>query len=196
MKKLFFLFLFMIFIYPFSAAEELNADDIFDIKQNAFALYNTNHKNETLEMLNKIPNDKKDAETYLILSNLKIENNEKETAIEYLTRATEKDPEFYKAYYNLGCIYMEMRTYILAKENFELAVKYSGKKNAYAYYNLASAEINLGEYKKAKKNLIKAIYLKNDEKNFYYNLAYVDKKLGKEKDAKKILDFYNATFVN
>ena len=53
----------------------------------------------------------------------------------------------------------------------------------------------MGEYKKAKKNFIKAIYLKNDEKNFYYNLAYVNKKLGKEKDSKKIIDFYNQNFV-
>ncbi len=193
MKFLYLIFIFFV-ITGASIAKELTGDDIFDIKQNAFALYNTNHINEAYEMLNKIPNDKKDEEIYLILANIEQDKNNEDDAIKNLELAIEKKPEFYKAYYNLGCIFMKKRIYPVAIANFELAKKYN-KENPYIFYNLGCAYMNAGEFKKAKKNFIKAIYLKNDEKSFYYNLAYVNKKLGKEKDSKKIIDFYNQTFI-
>lgn len=193
MKFLYLIFIFFV-ITSASIAKELTGDDIFDIKQNAFALYNTNHINEAYEMLNKIPNDKKDEEIYLILANIEQDKNNEDEAIKNLELAIQKKPEFYKAYYNLGCIFMKKRIYPVAIANFELAKKYN-KENPYIFYNLGCAYMNAGEFKKAKKNFIKAIYLKNDEKTFYYNLAYVNKKLGKEKDSKKIIDFYNQTFI-
>lgn len=193
MKFLYLIFIFFV-ITSASIAKELTGDDIFDIKQNAFALYNTNHINEAYEMLNKIPNDKKDEEIYLILANIEQDKNNEDEAIKNLELAIQKKPEFYKAYYNLGCIFMKKRIYPVAIANFELAKKYN-KENPYIFYNLGCAYMNAGEFKKAKKNFIKAIYLKNDEKSFYYNLAYVNKKLGKEKDSKKIIDFYNQTFI-
>lgn len=193
MKFLYLIFIFFV-ITGASISKELTGDDIFDIKQNAFALYNTNHINEAYEMLNKIPNDKKDEEIYLILANIEQDKNNEDEAIKNLEFAIQKKPEFYKAYYNLGCIFMKKRIYPVAIANFELAKKYN-KENPYIFYNLGCAYMNAGEFKKAKKNFIKAIYLKNDEKSFYYNLAYVNKKLGKEKDSKKIIDFYNQTFI-
>ena len=193
MKFLYLIFIFFV-ITSASIAKELTGDDIFDIKQNAFALYNTNHINEAYEMLNKIPNDKKDEEIYLILANIEQDKNNEDEAIKNLELAIQKKPEFYKAYYNLGCSFMKKRIYPVAIANFELAKKYN-KENPYIFYNLGCAYMNAGEFKKAKKNFIKAIYLKNDEKTFYYNLAYVNKKLGKEKDSKKIIDFYNQTFI-
>ena len=193
MKFLYLIFIFFV-ITGASIAKALTGDDIFDIKQNAFALYNTNHINEAYEMLNKIPNDKKDEEIYLILANIEQDKNNEDDAIKNLELAIQKKPEFYKAYYNLGCIFMKKRIYPVAIANFELAKKYN-KENPYIFYNLGCAYMNAGEFKKAKKNFIKAIYLKNDEKTFYYNLAYVNKKLGKEKDSKKIIDFYNQTFI-
>ena len=177
MKFLYLIFIFFVFTGA-SIAKELTGDDIFDIKQNAFALYNTNHINEAYEMLNKIPNDKKDEEIYLILANIEQDKNNEDEAIKNLELAIQKKPEFYKAYYNLGCIFMKKRIYPVAIANFELAKKYN-KENPYIFYNLGCAYMNAGEFKKAKKNFIKAIYLKNDEKTFYYNLAYVNKKLGK-----------------
>lgn len=187
--------LFLLLIFTQNAfSQELTGDDIFDIKQNAYALYNTNHIDEAYELLNKIPNEKKDAEAFLILANIEEDKGNENLAIKNLNASLVRDSKFYKAYYNLGCIYMKRRIYTLAINNFKLATKYNDK-NSYAFYNLGCAYMNMGEYKKAKKNFIKAIYLKNDEKNFYYNLAYVNKKLGKEKDSKKIIDFYNQNFV-
>lgn len=192
MKKILFL-LTLMFINP-TFAQELDADAIFDIKQNAFALYNTNNIDEAYNMLIQIPQDKMDEETLLILANAEEDKNNTDKAIEYLNKSIQKNPKFYKPYYNLGCIFMKKRAYSFAVENFEKAAKLN-KKNAYIFYNLACAQMNIGEYNQAKKNLIKAIYIKNDEKNFYYNLAYVNKKLGKEKAAQKVIDFYNSTFV-
>ncbi len=190
--KLFFLILFFT---PFSVfAQELTGDDIFDIKRNAFALYNTNHINEAHELLDKIPDNKKDEETCLILANIEEDKGNIDKAITLLNASIVKNPEFYKAYYNLGCIFMKKKVYSLAVDNFELAVKYN-KENPYGFYNLGCAYLNTGEYKKAKKNFIKAVYLKGDEKTFYYNLAYANKKLGKEKDAQKIIDYYNERFL-
>lgn len=194
MNKFKLIFLLFLFSANLSFAQAPDADMVFDIKQNAFALYNTNHPDEAYKLLNEIPDDKKDEEVYLILSNIEEDKGHQNKALEYLKASIKKNPEFDKAYYNLGCIFMKRRIYTLAIDNFELAVKYN-KENPYAYYNLGCAQLDFGEFKKAKKNFIKAIYLKNDEKNFYYNLAYVNKKLGKEKDAKKVIDFYNSTFV-
>lgn len=194
MKKIISILVLLLgFISP-CFAEEQDPDVIFDIKQNAFALYNTNHANEAYKMLKEIDDFKKDEEVYLILANIEEDNNQIDSAITNLNRAIVKNPEFYKAYYNLGCIFMKKKIYPLAVENFEKAAKLN-KENPYVLYNLGVAELCTGEYSKAKKNFIKAIYLKNDEKNFYYNLAYANKKLNKEKSAKKVIDFYNSTFV-
>lgn len=193
MKIKLLLFLFLLAAMP-GLTEELDGDKIFDIKQNAFALYNTNHSDEAYEILNSVPNEKKDEEIYLMLANIEEDRGKDDRAITYLNSSIVKNKSFYKAYYNLGCIFMKKRIYTLAIENFELAAKYN-KENPYILYNLGCAQMNMGEFKNAKKNFIKAIYLKNDEKNFYYNLAYVNKKLGKEKDSKKIIDFYNQTFI-
>ena len=169
-------------------------EDVSDIKQNALALYNTNNSDKAYEMLIEIPEDKKDEEIYLILSNIEQDNNQIQNAINFLNSAIGKNPRYYKAYYNLGNIYLKNKNFKKARENYMLSVKYNNK-NPYGYYNLGVCYMYTGEFKKAKKNFIKAIMLKNDDKDFYYNLAYANKKLGKEKDAKKIIDFYNKTFI-
>lgn len=175
-------------------AENEGSDDIFDIKQNAFALYNTNNSNEAYEILNGLDDAKKDDEIYLILSNIEEDRGNFDSAIKLLRKSIEKNPEFYKAYYNLGCLFMKKNIYSSAEENFELAAKYN-KENPFVFYNLGCAQMKMGNYAKAKKNFTKAILLKNNEKDFYYNLAYALKKMGKEKASKKIIDFYNQTFI-
>ena len=188
----------LLFLILFSTSavysENVDADKVFDIKQNAYALYNTNHLEEAFNLLNGLKLEDRDEEVYLIMANIKEDKGKLDDAVALLNLAIKKNPKFYKGYYNLGCIFMKKRTYSLAVESFENAAKYN-KENPYVFYNLACAQINMNDYKNAKKNLIKAIYLKNDEKDFYYNLAYVNKKLGKEKQAQKIIDFYNSTFL-
>ena len=194
MKKFLCVILFLLLTSVSVFCEEYTDEEIFDIKQNGFALYNTNHIEEASIMLNKIPNGKKDSEVYLILANIEEDKNNCDKALEYLKISISKDSEFYKGYYNLGCIFMKKKIYTLAIDNFELAVKYN-KNNPFGFYNLGCAYLGINEFRKAKKNFLKALYLKNDEKDFYYNLAYANKKSGNEKQARKIIDFYNKTFI-
>lgn len=56
---------------------------------------------------------------------------------------------------------------------------------------MACTYIQMGEIKKAKTNLNKAIMFKSDVPEFHYNLAYVYKNLNKPKLAQTYLDNYN-----
>lgn len=165
------------------------ADDI-DIKTEAYALYNTNNLNEALRLLENLPIEQKDEEVFVLIANIYEDKLDLSKAVENLNKAIIINPEYYKAYYNLGCIFLNKKAYELAEKNLLLAIKYN-KEFAYSYYNLGTLYLRTGKYEKAKKNLIKAIYLKNNEKDFYINLAYAYKFLGKEKEAKKLLDIYN-----
>lgn len=165
------------------------ADDM-DVKTEAYALYNTNNLNEALRLLENLPIEEKDEEVFVLIANIYEDKLDLSKAVENLNKAIIINPEYYKAYYNLGCIFLNKKAYELAEKNLLLAIKYN-KEFAYSYYNLGTLYLRTGKYEKAKKNLIKAIYLKNDEKDFYINLAYAYKFLGKEKEAKKLLDIYN-----
>lgn len=172
-----------------NASPAFCADDI-DVKTQAYALYNTNNGTEALKLLNNLPLDKKDEEVFVIIANIYEDRKDVDKAVENLNKALIINPEYYKAYYNLGCIFLEKKAYELAEKNLLLAIKYN-KEFAYSYYNLGTLYLRTGNYEKAKKNLIKAIYLKNDDKDFYLNLAYAYKFLNKEKESKKMLEIYN-----
>ena len=161
-----------------------------DIKTQAYALYNPNNGTEALKLLNNLPLDKKDEEVFVIIANIYEDRKDTDKAVENLNKALIINPEYYKAYYNLGCIFLEKKAYGLAEKNLLLAIKYN-KEFPYSYYNLGTLYLRTGNYEKAKKNLIKAIYLKNDDKDFYLNLAYAYKFLNKEKESKKMLEIYN-----
>ena len=165
------------------------ADDI-DVKAEAYALYNTNNINEALKLLENLPLEQKDEEVFVLIANIYEDKKEINKAIENLNKALLINPEYYKAYYNLGCIFLDKKAYELAEQNLLLSIKYN-KDFAYSYYNLGTLYLKTGDYKKAKKNFLKAIFLKNNEKYFYLNLAYTYKNLGKEKEAKKLIEIYN-----
>ena len=105
-------------------------------------------------------------------------------------RAILTDSTYYKAYYNLGNIYLSDDKFNMAIEQFKMASKYNPN-NAYVFYNLGCAYLKAGDLKKAKYAFIRAIELKNNIADFHYNLAFVYKKLGKEKQAKTYLENYN-----
>lgn len=163
---------------------------INDIKQQAIALYTTKNYSEAFELLDNLPTNAKDEEVFLLLANISEEKNNLNSAIQNLNKAIDKNHTFYKAYYNLGCIFASKGSYLLASNNFELTIKHN-KTFAPAYYNLACCQMKLKNYAIAKKNFIKALEIEPTNKDIYFNLAYCYKKLGKEKDAKKILEIYN-----
>ncbi len=195
MKKILFAIFILLIFNNFSYADTItNLDDVFDIKENAFALYNTNHVDEAYSLLNMIDESAKDEEIYLILGNIENEKGKDKKAVENYKKAIGKNDKFYRAYYNLGLIYMEKRMPQKALESFQHAYKLN-KENPYILYNLGCAELETENYSSAKRHFTKAIFLKNDEKDFYYNLAFANKKLNKTKETQKIIDFYNENFV-
>lgn len=170
--------------------QTLTDKEILDIKNEAFALYSTDNKDEALETLRKIPSSRRGEDVFLIEGNIFEDIGERGSAIESYNKAISIAQKDYKAYYNIGCILLKKKAYALAEENFKLSIK-CNKEFPYAYYNLASCYIAQNEYTKAKRALVKAVSLKGDEKDFYFNLAYCYKMLGNDKAAQKIIDSLN-----
>lgn len=188
LKKIFFIFLFSLTLIANNVT--FATDNIIDIKQQAIALYTTGNYNEAFKLLDNLPIGEKNEEVFLLLANIAQENNDDNAAIQNLNKALDKNYQFYKAYYNLGCIFASRKSYLLASNNFELAIKYN-KNFSSSYYNLACCQIKLKNFESAKKNLIKAIELNPKNKDYYFNLAYCYKELRNEKQAQKILEIYN-----
>lgn len=186
MKKSLVKFFILCFLVSSSAFCE-DYSEFDEIKQQALALYSTKNYNEAFSLLDNLPANEKDEEIFLVLANISEEIKNSNTAIQFLNKALDKDYTYYKAYYNLGCIFASKKSYMLASNNFELTIKYN-KDFAPAYYNLANCQIKLKNYEEAKKNLIKALELEPDNQNALYNLAYCYKMLNKTKQAKKIAE--------
>ncbi len=185
------LVIFLFFLVQNSFASELYSDkDILDIKNEAFALYSTNNKKEALEVLNRIPQNRRDEDVFIVIGNIYDDLNQRGIAVENFNKAVNISKKPYKAYYNIGCILLKKKSYDLAEKNFKMSIK-CNKEFSYAYYNLASCYIATQQYSKAKRQLIKALSLKADEKDFYINLAYCYKMLGDNKAAQKIVDSLN-----
>ena len=183
--------LFLLFLFQNAQASELLSDkEILDIKNEAFALYSTNNKKEALEMLSKIPQNRKDEDIFVVIGNIYDDLGQRGVAIENFNKAVSVSKKPCKAYYNIGCILLKKKSYDLAEKNFKMSIK-CNKDFPYSYYNLASCYIAKEQYSKAKRQLVKALSLKADEKDFYINLAYCYKMLGNDKAAQKIVDSLN-----
>ncbi|MDD3237557.1 MAG: tetratricopeptide repeat protein [Candidatus Gastranaerophilales bacterium] len=155
------------------------------------ALYNANKLQEAYQLIATIPESDRDAEMWFLLANITQDYDKEMDSVFLLQKAIEVEPTFYKAYYNLGLIYLKDNKTVSAIQNFQQAVKYK-KDFAYGYYNLGCAYLKDSEFKSAKSNFIKAIQLKNDEPDFFYNLALTYKKMNKNKQASKTLAIYNS----
>ena len=188
-KKILLIFVFYLFVFNTNNIA-LGNNNINDIKQQAIALYTTGNFNEAFKLLDNLSTSEKNEEVFLLLANIAQENGDDNMAIQNLNKALDKNYSYYKAYYNLGCIFASKKSWLLASNNFELAIKYN-KNFASSYYNLACCQIKLKNFELAKKNLIKAIELNSQNKDYYFNLAYCYKELHKEKQAQKILEIYN-----
>ena len=182
MKRFLLSLCLLILLSPVFASEELS--------KQATAFYSDNNFQKTMEMLLQIPEKDRSAQDWLLLGNLFDEKGEKDNAIFMYQKALFADKKYYKAYYNLGNIYLADERYSVAIENYQSALKYN-KDNPYIHYNLACAYIKIADLKKAKSELLKAVTIKNNIPEIHYNLAYVYKKLEKPKLAQTYLDNYN-----
>lgn len=188
MKKfLSILFFLVVFFQAKVWAEPVNYDEV---KRDVVALYNTNKLQEAYQLAATIPEADRDAEVWLILANITQDYDKDLDAVFLLSKAIEKNPKYYKAYYNLGNLYFEDNKLTKAVQNYELAVKYN-KDFAYGYYNLGCCYLKDALFSRAKSYFLKAIKLKPNEPIFYYNLALTYKKMNKNKQAARALDVYN-----
>ena len=85
-------------------------ENFAEIKQEAIALYTTGNFNEAFKLLDNLPSSEKNEEVFLLLANIAQENNDDNTAIQNLNKALDKNYSFYKAYYNLGCIFASKKS--------------------------------------------------------------------------------------
>lgn len=190
MKK--FLLVYFLFLYfCFSGISCFAEQSFANKKKEIIALYNSNNLEEAYNMISKITEDERDYEIWYILGNLAQDFNNDTNAAFYLQKSIVMKPDFDKAHYNLGNIYLKEKKYNSAINEYKLAIKYNGN-FAYYYYNLGCAYFEQKNYKDAKSAFQKAIKYKPTEADFYYNLAVVCNCLGKDKEKKSAFEKYNS----
>lgn len=165
-------------------------DEEMTPSEQAILLYNDSNLQAALDALLKIKEGERSAEDWLLLGNIMQDMERNSDAIFMYQRAILKNAKFYKAYYNLGNIYLADDKPFMAIENFRETNKLNPQ-FAYGYYNLGCAYLKAGNLKKAKIAFLKAVELKNNVPDFYYNVAYAYKMLNKPKLSKQYLDLYN-----
>ena len=165
-------------------------EELSSFTAQGIALYTDNNYDDSLNCFLKIPEKKRTPEVWLLIGNILYDQGKKEDAAFMYSRTILTDITYYKAYYNLGNLYLEDDKFNLAIEQYKSALKYC-RNNPYVYYNLGCAYVKSGDLKKARYAFLRAIELKNTVADFHYNLAFVCKKLNKEKQAKIYLDNYN-----
>ncbi|MBF0522705.1 MAG: tetratricopeptide repeat protein [Candidatus Omnitrophica bacterium] len=105
-------------------------------------------------------------------------------AAEYLTKASQLDPDFADSYFNLGTVYVRMALVTKAKEFYLKANKCFTKAIEIepdyvdAYDNLGVSYLRAGDLVNALKSLSQAIQLDSNDANAYYNRALVYEKYG------------------
>jgi len=156
----------------------------------ARALYAQNEIDQALNLLQTKGEAYRSAEDWLLIGNILQDKDKLDQAAYMFQKAIEKNPKYYKAYYNLGYIYLIQNKPNMALAQFKKSVKYNPN-FAYGYYNIGCAYLKLGQIRNARYNFFRAMDLKGDDPMIYYNLAYCFKKLKNEKQAQNYLDLYN-----
>lgn len=175
-----------IIISPSARAEE----NYEKTKQEITVLYNANKIKEAYQLILTIPEDKRDSEIWLIAANITQDYDRNLDAIYLLKKAVNINPKDYKAYYNLGNIYLNENKFNSAIENYKLCLKHN-KEFSYAWYNLGIAYLAVDDLQKAKSAFMRAISYNSSNPDFYFNLAYTYKQLNQKKQAEKMLKIYN-----
>lgn len=174
---------------PWKKAEEKQVV-VDPVSEQAKALYAQNEIDEALKLLKGKTEESRSAEDWLLIGNILQDKDKIDEAVYMFKKAIEKDPKYYKPYYNLGYIYLMQDKPNMALAEFKKSVKYKDD-FAYGYYNMACAYLKLKEYGNARFNFFRALDLKADDPAIYYNLAYTFKMQNKEKQAQTYLDLYN-----
>lgn len=98
----------------------------------------------------------------------------------------EIDPNYYKAYVNIGVICIKLNQLNEAEKNFQRAIEIKPDFEL-AYYNLGTIQEKLSKFSEAEKNFKKAIDLKPNYLEAYTNLGTLFLGIKKFKDAENFL---------
>ena len=96
-----------------------------------------------------------DLETLLLISLIHMDSRKFTVALATLQRAIELGPDYGRAYYNLGAVYMRLGVVELALENFLQAIKYEGDPNA--WHDAGHVYMILKDYDSAKAKFREAV---------------------------------------
>src|SRR5688572_26660545 len=103
-------------------------------------------------------------------------------AIELLNEAISKDKKFVEAYYRLGLVYLTIKNYPKAIENFEKGLSLTDdiKKQKVFWYDLGEAFLQAGDYEKASATLTKfvEVEIQNKQKLNRANLLLKNAQFG------------------
>jgi len=113
-------------------AIELNPKYAIGLRTLAWLKQRQGDYDKALEWATKaLQNAPTDLETLLLLSLINMDLRKYTLAMATLRRAIELGPDYGRAYYNLGTIYLKLGLPDLALENFNLASKYKGDPNCF-----------------------------------------------------------------
>jgi tetratricopeptide (TPR) repeat protein len=181
----------LLLLTTFSISQICFADSNYeDLKKNIFVLYNTNKLKEAYQFISNIPEEQRDSDIWLLAANITADYDRDMDALFLYQKAISVDKNNYKAFYNLGNLYLNTKKYNSAINTYKECLKIK-KDFSYAWYNLGNAYLCIEEYQKAKSAFMRAISFNTTEADFYYNLAYTYKKLNNQKQSLKMLKIYN-----
>jgi len=123
-----------------------------------------------------------DTETLLLMALLHTYCRQYTAAMATLQRAVEIAPDYGRAYYNLGLVYLKLGVFDFAIENFELAARYKGDPNC--FIDMGYAHIMKREY-----GLARAAFEESVKHRFLpfvaeYFLGFLDHRENNTSDAK------------
>ena len=119
-KKIFIIFLFILVLFNVNTVQ---AQSIEKQKKEIIALYSSNNLEEAYNMISKIPEKDRDYELWYLLANLSQDLNNEDNAVFFLQKSISKKPEFDKAHYNLGNIYLKQKMHNRGIEEYKVRIK-------------------------------------------------------------------------
>ena len=138
----------------------------------------------------------RNARVIYIMSNNFSELEEEDSALFYLNRTIELEPDWGGPHNNMGIIHQESGDYELAIEAFNKAIEIEPE-FPYSYNNRGYTKILMGQFKEGMKDVLKSEAMDSDNAYIYRNKALFYEKTGKRSNAcKSLREAYGKKFFD
>jgi len=166
----------------FRKAVELNPKYAIGYRSLAWLKYQQGDYSSVLTWSNKsLQLAPTDVETLLLIGLCNTYNRKYTAAMATLQRAIEISPDYGRAYYNLGLVYMKLGVLDLALENYEKAAKYQGDPNC--YIDAGFIHLILKEFDKARAAFQESILANFFPFVAYYYLGFLERTCSNQEQA-------------